>query len=97
MAACKNKRAIAAKLEKSVRTVDHHRTQLMRKLKFNSTAALLCFALKAEQHGLLGQPHFPAGGQGENGFDGRADGFAAAIGSHNGRKVETGAWRGTYQ
>jgi FixJ family two-component response regulator len=39
------KRAIASELGVSVRTVEHHRTQLMRKLQTNSLAGLLQFAL----------------------------------------------------
>jgi FixJ family two-component response regulator len=39
------KRAIAAELRVSVRTVEHHRTQLMRKLQTNSVAGLMQFAL----------------------------------------------------
>ena len=97
MATCQNKQAIAAELDKSVRTVDHHRTHLMRKLKINSTAKLLCFALTAEQHGLLRRAHVPAAGRGENGYSGYADGFAAVSGTHNRRKPETGMWQGAFQ
>lgn len=39
------KRVIASELGVSVRTVEHHRTQLMRKLQTNSVAGLLQFAL----------------------------------------------------
>ena len=45
LADCKNKQAIAQELSVSVRTVEHHRTQMMRKLKTNSIAGLLRFAL----------------------------------------------------
>jgi two-component system response regulator FixJ len=41
----KNKRAIATELGVSVRTIEHHRTQLMRKLKTNSLAGLLHVAM----------------------------------------------------
>jgi FixJ family two-component response regulator len=45
LADCKSKRAMAAELGISVRTIEYHRTQLMRKLKIRSTAGLLRFAL----------------------------------------------------
>ena len=48
----KSKCAMAKELGLSVRTVEHHRTQLMRKLKLetNSIAGLLRFALTMKQH-----------------------------------------------
>ena len=97
LATGKNKRAIAEELDKSVRTVDHHRTQLMRKLKMNSTEALLCFALAAEQRGLLGPTRVPSKNHEKNGFHKDNNGFAAAINSHNGHNLETGAWRRAFQ
>ena len=39
------KHAIATELSVSVRTIEHHRTQLMRKLRINSLAGLMQFAL----------------------------------------------------
>ena len=45
LADCKSKLAMAKELDVSVRTIEHHRTQLMRKLKTDSVAALLRFAL----------------------------------------------------
>ena len=47
----KSKCAMAEELGVAVRTVEHHRTQLMRKLKTNSVADLLHFALTVKQHG----------------------------------------------
>ncbi len=47
------KRAIASELGISVRTVEHHRTQLMRKLNTHSMAGLLQFAL-ARTNGFSG-------------------------------------------
>lgn len=44
------KRAIAIELGVSVRTIEHHRTQLMRKLHTNSLAGLMQFAL-TRKHG----------------------------------------------
>jgi FixJ family two-component response regulator len=49
LADCKNKQAMAEELGVSVRTVEHHRTQLMRKLKTNSVAGLLHLALAMRQ------------------------------------------------
>jgi two-component system, LuxR family, response regulator FixJ len=49
LADCKNKQAMADELGVSVRTVEHHRTQLMRKLKTNSVAGLLHLALAMKQ------------------------------------------------
>ena len=49
LADCKNKRTMAEELGVSVRTIEHHRTQLMRKLKTNSIAGLLRFALTAKR------------------------------------------------
>jgi FixJ family two-component response regulator len=46
----RDKHSIARDLGISVRTVEHHRTQLMRKLKTNSVAGLMQFAL-ARKHG----------------------------------------------
>jgi two-component system response regulator DctR len=45
VAQCKSKEAIAAEMGVSIRTIEHHRTQLMRKLKTNSIAGLVRFAL----------------------------------------------------
>ena len=45
LADCKSKLAMAQELNVSVRTIEHHRTQLMRKLRTNSVAGLLRFAL----------------------------------------------------
>ena len=42
---CKSKQAMAEEMGVSIRTIEHHRTQLMRKLKTNSIAGLLRFAL----------------------------------------------------
>jgi len=41
----KTKKVMAAELGVSVRTVEHHRTQLARKLQVNSLAGLLHFAM----------------------------------------------------
>ena len=49
LAECKNKRVMAEELGVSVRTIEHHRTQLMRKLKTNSIAGLLRFALTVKR------------------------------------------------
>ena len=46
---CKSKQAMAEELGVSVRTIEHHRTQLMRKLKTNSIAGLLRFALTMQR------------------------------------------------
>jgi FixJ family two-component response regulator len=51
------KDSIATELGVSVRTVEHHRTQLMRKLQTNSMAALMQFALSRKNG------HSPADGQ----------------------------------
>jgi two-component system, LuxR family, response regulator DctR len=67
LADCKNKQAMAEELGISVRTVEHHRTQLMRKLKTNSVAGLLHLALTMKQ----ASPRFrekAALSQDENGF-----------------------------
>jgi FixJ family two-component response regulator len=52
LAECKSKQAMAEELGVSVRTIEHRRTQLMRKLKTNSTAGLLRFALTMQRLGL---------------------------------------------
>ncbi len=49
LAACKDKQTMAGELGISIRTVEHHRTQLMRKLKTNSIAGLLRLALTMKQ------------------------------------------------
>ena len=49
LADCKSERATAKELGVSVRSVEHHRTQLMRKLKTNSVVDLLRFALTMKQ------------------------------------------------
>jgi two-component system, LuxR family, response regulator FixJ len=56
------KQAIAGELGVSVRTVEHHRTQLMRKLQTNSMAGLMQFAL-ARKHG---NPLSGSGGEASN-------------------------------
>jgi two-component system, LuxR family, response regulator FixJ len=48
LAECKSKGAMAQDLGVSVRTIEHHRTQLMRKLRINSIPGLLHFALSAK-------------------------------------------------
>ena len=49
LAECKSKLAMAREMGVSVRTIEHHLTQLMRKLKSDSIAGLLRFALTMQQ------------------------------------------------
>jgi DNA-binding CsgD family transcriptional regulator len=54
LATCKNKHVMAEELGVSIRTIEHYRTQLMRKLKINSVVGLLHIALTAKRS----SPHF---------------------------------------
>jgi len=73
IADCKTKGVIAKELGISVRTVEHHRTQLMRKLKANSIAGLLRFALTARHIGFSSKTRPRLSSHDGNGFDGDDD------------------------
>jgi two-component system, LuxR family, response regulator FixJ len=94
LAVGRSKRATAAGLDVSVRTVEYHYTNLMRKLKINSTTKLLSFALDAEHQGC-----FPASPimrhPVENGAPGHTESLTLAASPQNGRSLEIAArWRG---
>ncbi len=90
----KNKRAMAGEMDISVRTLEHYRTRLMRKLKLHSSTALMCFAVKAMHYGLLRQQPIQPRGNGGNGYIRHVEGSPSMIRPHNGRTLKTGLSRG---
>ena len=88
LADCKNKQAMASDLGVSVRTIEHHRTQLMRKLKTNSIAGLLRFALNMRRSAanVLEKSH--PSGQNGNGFGTGMEEFVPHNGYHAQRSAE---------
>ncbi len=92
-AACTSKRAMAAKLDISVRTVEHHRTKLMRKLRISSTTGLVHFAISAAHSGLLREPNGQSPNHDGNGSGTHADRFTMANALHLERKSEALARR----
>ena len=57
MARGKTKVAMAAELGVSVRAVENHRTQIMRKLNTSTQAGLWRFLINLEKVGVMGERH----------------------------------------
>ncbi len=81
-------------MEISVRTLEHYRTKMMRKLKLNSGAALLCFAMKAQLYGLFHRAPTLPRGNGGNGSVRHAEGSPSMTRPHNGQRLTAGSWQG---
>jgi FixJ family two-component response regulator len=90
LADCKSKQAMAEELGVSIRTIEHHRTKLMRKLKTKSIAGLLRFALtlKHSNPEFLEKalPSSPDGSGNGNGFSAGKEAFIP----HNGCNAPRG-------
>jgi two-component system, LuxR family, response regulator FixJ len=93
LAECKSKGAMAEDLGVSVRTIEHHRTQLMRKLRINSIPGLLHFALSAKPSTGCFNEKIPAPNHAGNGFAAHGVDFHFRNGNQNHRRLEAPAQR----
>ena len=95
LADCKTKFAMAEELGVSVRTIEHHRTQLMRKLKTNSTAGLMRFAVTIRSsHPKLLESVKPSNHNGNGSGNGHGSGeFVPHNGHHAQQPPQSPIWR----